>query len=385
MLMAQVNEGYMPSKQFDTIWKAEPHTIAKIAILEAYLQAWFQIMGRSMAGSDILYVDGFAGPGEYINFPKGSPVAALNAAKTALESSGHSWKAGNMHCAFIESDAKRFEHLQQVVGQIEASKWIKIHLVQKTFNDGIAQLRSEVPRAFSGASPLFVFIDPFGATGAPFAVVADILKSPRSEVLINFDADGIARIYKAEDRANSAALLDGIFGNHDWESGLAGITDFNALCRQVLHLYKQSLRRLPNVRYTFAFEMRTHAKSLNYYLVFASQHHLGLEKMKEAMKKVDQTGTYQFSDAHVDQRGLFRYDQPENYSPILFAHFQGKAVQYEELRDYALNETPFTNPKSMLKDLEKKELITVVVSEPKRKKGTFPEEKIDRIVFKGGE
>ncbi len=375
----------MPSKQFDTMWKAEPHTIAKITILEAYLQAWCQIMGRSMTGAEILYVDGFAGPGEYTNSPTGSPVAALNAAKTALASTGSSWKAGAIHCAFIESDAKRFEHLQQVVGRHETLKRVKIHLIPKSFSDGIAQLKSEIPRAFSGAFLLFVFIDPFGATGAPFSVVADILKSPRSEVLINFDADGIARIYRAEDRANSTVLLDEIFGNHDWERGLAGITDFNALCRQVLHLYKQNLRRLPNVRYTFAFEMRTHAKSLNYYLVFASQHYLGLEKMKEAMTKVDQTGEYQFTDAHVDQYRAFRFDEPENYSPLLFARFQGRTAQYDELRDYALNETPFINPKSMLKDLEKKELITVIANDPKRKKGTFPEEKIDRIVFKGDE
>ncbi len=375
----------MPSKQFDTIWKAEPHTIAKITILEAYLQAWFQIMGRSMSGVDILYMDGFAGPGEYTNYKKGSPVAALDAAKTALALSEHQWKAGTIHCTFIESDEKRFEHLQQVVGRLETSKRVKVHLIPKSFSDGIAQLKAEIPRAFSGAFPLFVFIDPFGATGAPFSVVADILKSPCSEVLINFDADGIVRIYKAEDRANSTALLDGIFGNHDWEAGLEGITDFNALCRQVLHLYKLSLRRLPNVRYTFAFEMRTHAKSLNYYLVFASQHYLGLEKMKEAMKKVDQTGTYQFSDAHVDQYRAFRFDEPGDYSPLLFARFQEKTVRYEELRDFALNETPFTNPKSMLKELERRDLVTVVASDSKRKKGTFPEEKIDKIVFKGGE
>lgn len=375
----------MPSKQFDTIWKAEPHTLAKITILEAYLQAWFQIMGRSMVGADILYIDGFAGPGEYSNFAKGSPVAALIAAKIALSSVGNQWKAGAMHCAFIESDEKRFEHLEEIIDKLEATKWIKLHKIHKSFRDGIAQIKAELPRSFREASPLFVFIDPFGATGAPFSVVADILKSQRSEVLINFDADGIARIYRAEDRANCSALLDEIFGNHDWESGLAGISDFTALCRQVLHLYKLSLRRLPNVRYDFAFEMRTHAKSLNYYLVFASQHHLGLEKMKEAMKKVDQTGTFQFSDAHVDQPGLFRFDQPENYSPLLFAHFQGKTAGYKELRDFALNETPFINPKAMLKELELKELISVYSHNPKRRKGTFNEENIDRIVFKGSE
>jgi len=39
----------------------------------------------------------------------------------------------------------------------------------------------------------------------------------------------------------------------------------------------------------------------------------------------------------------------------------------------------------MLKDLENKDLITVISNDPKRRKGTFNEEKIDEIVFKGGE
>jgi three-Cys-motif partner protein len=372
----------MPSKQFDVVWEAKPHTIGKITILEAYLQAWFQIMGRSMPSTDILYVDGFAGPGEYTNFSKGSPIAALNAAKTAIDSSGHSWKAGSIHCAFIESDTDRFEHLEKVVGQIAPSEHVEIHLIHKSFRDGIAQLRSEIPKAFNGVLPLFVFIDPFGATGAPYAFVAEILKSPRSEVLINFDADGIARIYRAENSANSLVHLDEVFGSHEWEKGLADTIDFSVLCQNVLQLYKKRLRQLSKIRYVFAFEMRTRAKSLNYYLVFASQHYLGLEKMKEAMKKVDQTGNYQFTDAHVDQYTLFRFDEPEIYSHMLFTHFQGKTVQYRELRDFALNETPFINPKSMLKDLEKKDLIVVFSSDQKRRAGTYNEGKINRIEFK---
>ena len=62
------------------IWDAEPHTIAKIAILKNYLFAWFQIFGRSRAGQSLLYIDGFAGPGHYTNYNEGSPVAALVAA-----------------------------------------------------------------------------------------------------------------------------------------------------------------------------------------------------------------------------------------------------------------------------------------------------------------
>ena len=373
----------MPSKKLDTTWKADPHTIAKITILEAYLQVWFQIMGRSMAGQDIVYIDGFAGPGEYANYPKGSPIAALDAAKASLALVGQQWKAGNIHCVFIESDGKRFTHLQQVIAGIENHNRVKVHLIHASFIEGVSKLHGELPLAFNDICPLFVFIDPFGATGVSFTAVKDILKSPCSEVLLNFDADGIARIYCAAEDANSDTLLNEIFGDGRWKSSLAGIRDFKGQCLQILNLYKQNLRRLPKIRYVFAFEMRSRSSSLNYYLVFASQHHLGLEKMKEAMKKVDQSGNYHFSDADVDQT-LIRFDKPENYSPLMFSLCQGKTVTYDELRDYALNETPFINPKSMLKDLEGKNLIHVDSRDKKRRKGTFNEENIIHITFKRG-
>lgn len=374
----------MPSKKFDTTWEAEPHTIAKITILEAYLFAWFQIMGRTMAGRDIVYIDGFAGPGEYTNYQKGSPVAALNAAKSSLESVGRQWNAGNIHCAFIEADEARFNYLQGIVGVLEIHSSIKVHLLPKTFTDGLEQLKADFPLAFTEHCPLFVFIDPFGATGAPLSVIADILGSPRSEVLINFDADGIARILLAAEGAKSDVLLNDIFGSDEWKNAITDVRDFSARCRHLLQIYKQTLKRLPKIRYAFAFEMRSKTGSLNYFLVFASQHPLGLEKMKEAMKKVDQTGDYHFSDADVDQQPLFRFDKPANYSPLMSSRFKGKTITYDELRDYALNETPFINPKGMLKDLEGKDLIHVNSRVEKRRKGTFNKEKIINITFKRG-
>jgi len=63
-----------------TVWDLEPHTEAKHEILKRYLQAWFPIMSKW--NGRILYIDGFAGPGEYSNGDPGSPLIAIN---TAIE------------------------------------------------------------------------------------------------------------------------------------------------------------------------------------------------------------------------------------------------------------------------------------------------------------
>ena len=50
------------SSDLPTVWKAEPHTIAKIDMLESYLYVWFSVLGRAFPGQDLWYVDGFSGP-----------------------------------------------------------------------------------------------------------------------------------------------------------------------------------------------------------------------------------------------------------------------------------------------------------------------------------
>ena len=59
------------------IWKLDPHTLGKHLVLRAYLDAWLPILGRWRRR--ILFIDGFAGPGEYVDGEEGSPIIALNA------------------------------------------------------------------------------------------------------------------------------------------------------------------------------------------------------------------------------------------------------------------------------------------------------------------
>ena len=68
------------------LWEASPHTLAKIEIVRRYLYLWFSILGTR--NKRLVYIDGFAGPGRYANSEQGSPVAALQAAKAAIEHPG---------------------------------------------------------------------------------------------------------------------------------------------------------------------------------------------------------------------------------------------------------------------------------------------------------
>ena len=351
-----------------TTWDAAPHTIAKIEMVRSYFVVWLRIFGATFKGTDLWYIDGFAGPGEYTNYAEGSPVAALRAAEEALaHPSG--WQGGDVHCLFIEEDPERFANLVAKLDTIPEHPRIKRHLFNGTFTEGMADLRTQSPNPFRPALPTFAFIDPFGIKGLPLAVVKGLLDSHMKEVLVNLDSDGVGRVYAAGASANHRERLNELFGDTEWERELSGVSIHGRAAR-ILEMYKRRL----GTKYAFAFEMQKAEGQLDYHLVFATKHPRGLEKMKEIMGKFSDAGDYIFSDDRdPNQSLLFRFNEPSMHAPQMAEHFRGRTVGWEEVRDYALNVSPFPNPKSMLKVLEDARQLSVSSSDPKRIAGTYPE------------
>lgn len=363
------------------MWPADAHTLAKITILKGYLAAWLRILGKTCRNQTILYVDGFAGPGRYTNHDEGSPLGALREAQKSISELGSSFIASKIHGAFFEEDRKRFEVLSETLAPFEKNPTLGITKLCCEFSEGMKLLSEQVPGPFRGEGPLFVFADPFGGTDIPFDIFASCMQAERAELLINLDADGIARIFTAKNNNRRDAQLTELFGDESWRNSLNRGADFKRLTVEILDLYKKKLVALPNVK-VWSFAMRGKKDALNYYLVFATKHPLGMEKMKEAMRAIDQNGTYSFSDAHQDQHVLFREDDATLYAEQLFSKLNGKSASWGEVQDFALYETPFTNPKPMLAVLEKSARVKVMmIDDLPRRAGTFPEDKVQSLHF----
>lgn len=245
------------SKRLPVIWDAEPHTIAKIAILKGYLHAWFRILAKSKHGQVILFVDGFAGPGYYRNHNEGSPLAAMRVATGAISSLDREFNAARIHCAFIEENKERFDAMAEAIAYLEGKPSLGTSKYCGTFVEGIKALRKEVPEPFDGKGPLLIFADPFGGTDTPFQTIEDCMKSDTAELLINLDADGIGRIFTAESNNRRDEQLTELFGGDCWRSKLTARNDLKALSLQILDLYKGRLRTLPGVRFIWSFGMHT--------------------------------------------------------------------------------------------------------------------------------
>ena len=110
------------SDTLGTIWPCLPHTQAKHRILERYLKAWMPIVASFVKKPQrVLFVDGFAGPGQYERGEPGSPVVALRAAAQ------HSRTFPvPIDFLFIEKDPERLAHLIRVLDGMKAElAWIQ--------------------------------------------------------------------------------------------------------------------------------------------------------------------------------------------------------------------------------------------------------------------
>lgn len=90
-----------------TLWNLEPHTLGKHKVLRGYLEAWLPIMAKW--NGRILFIDGFAGPGEYQGGELGSPMIAINALR---EHQARNKIKAEVGYIFIEKDKARIDHLE---------------------------------------------------------------------------------------------------------------------------------------------------------------------------------------------------------------------------------------------------------------------------------
>jgi three-Cys-motif partner protein len=347
-----------------TVWKLDPHTAAKHEILRRYLEAWTAILGSGFP--QVVYVDGFAGPGRYDGGEDGSPIIAL---KAALAQSSRI--AGQVLFLFVEEKLDRAEFLKSLIAELRLPPNFVVEIAggcsfeeafRGFYRAHIAQ-RGKLP-------PTFAFIDPFGWKGVPFSLVEEILAQSSCEVLVTFMYEEINRfIDHPQQRENFASF----FGSTEWTevSRLTGAADRS----RFLHgLYLRQLQR--RAKYVRSFQMRNATNSIDYYLFYATRNILGLKKMKEAMWKVDRTGGFTFSDATDPGQGtLFQDPRFEVLFQKIISHFKGQEVTVGQIEHFVVAETAFreTHYKKILKDLElaNPPRLRILSDAPSRRRGTF--------------
>ena len=346
-----------------TIWPLEPHTRAKHEILKRYLQAWMVILSQGKF-PELLYVDGFAGPGEYAGGEAGSPIIALD---TALGFQPP--LTAKLHFLFVEERCDRADHLRQQVALRALPPNFSI-IVEGgvTFEAAFGKLYPTFLRN-GRLMPTFAFIDPFGWTGAPFNLVKQILAQRNCEVFVNFMYEEINRFIGHPDQV---ANFDSFFGTDEWRRC---VTESNPRVRnRCLHdLYLGQLHT--QAAFVRSFEMSNARDVTDYYLFYATSELVGLKKMKEAMWKADESREFRFSDA-TDPNQFVLFEKAPNFPTLqgrIVAKFAGKDVSVGDIDRFVVVETAFreSHYKGILKELEKLGRLKAINASSGRRAGTF--------------
>ena len=309
----------------ETVWPIEPHTEAKHAILEKYLQAWFPILAKW--NGRIVYYDGFAGPGVYSEKEKGSPLIALNAAKS------HDYQPGTkLEFIFVEEHEKRAKTLHEIIEKEDLPENFRCRVINKEFETALGKTLDYVDKEGLDMAPTFAFVDPFGIKGLPFSLIERLLGNAKCEVLITFMDSTIERFV-----SELPEQINELIGNPSASSLIKPSRDRITKARE---LYYNSLKRV--AKFVRFFEMKGRDNRTIYHLFFATNHHLGHEKMKESMWRADKSGLFRFSDAtNPNQRVLFSPDPQKDLAPVLGRKFKGKKVFSDEVLKYTNDETAF--------------------------------------------
>jgi hypothetical protein len=226
------------------------------------------------------------------------------------------------------------------------------------------------PRPGRPRPPTFVFIDPFGFK-IPFSYVEKVLRAQSCEVLITFMFEEINRFLSQGQQPDN---FDDLFGGSDWRRGI----DIKIPRERVkfLHdLYQRQLTQAAGANFVRSFAMRNERNTMDYFLFFATNNELGLKKIKEAMWRVDESGTYTFSDATDPNQSVLFSAEPDRelLKRLILFRFGGTQTTPSKIERFVVHETPFreTHYKKVLQSLEASGEITPITPLAERRRGTY--------------
>jgi three-Cys-motif partner protein len=356
----------MSEDTLPTVWAAEPHTLAKLAILKAYLQAWMPILARQVASRgrdcEVVYVDAFSGPGEYRGGEPGSPLVAI---KTAMEHVSDF--PTRIRMFFIEERQDRWQHLSQLLKpHLKAAR--RNSIVEPPIHGSAdTEIRCLLQKKeFRQYCPMLVFLDQFGYSQVPMDLIEKIMSGTSREVFAFMNWRDLNH-YLTDD--SKWPGIDRTFGGSEWREILNIKSSMRS--QRFLQLYDEALRVRGRVVFSYSFSMHDQNDQLLYWLVFCSNNDRGLEEMKKAMWAIDSTGYFRFSDKHSGQLSLLPGFNNDWLAGTLRSALAGRQMNVREIRHHILTETPCYTYNEALAQLERNGEIEIVSCPPGRRKGSF--------------
>ena len=301
----------------------------KHVILGKYFPPWATILGS--INSQLVYVDCFAGPGQYEMDGKsveGSPVIAVREAAKLVQRGA----VKNLLLYLVDDRRGQIERLNiRLNDQQPYPRNLEVSVMCADSHSFVPGL---LPHLGSRV-PAFFFIDPYGHP-LPLPVVRKILGRPRTEVLINLMWFQINRDLN---NPNVESRLDDLFGGKEWRNQpfmkMHGIEREKAF----ISYFSSQLK----CKYVLPFKVRYDVEDMQnirrtkYYLLHASNHPMAALLMKEVMWPLgDEKGTFAYSGGPQEVL-ISETPTEQDLRDVLLNRFHGREITFDHLREETWN------------------------------------------------
>lgn len=311
-------------------WSRDPHTEAKHHLLEGYLNAWFPILASTNQSRGVTYVDAFAASGEYDDGSSGSPIIAL---RSALRASAQCSET-EFRFIFSEKHRGRSRYLEELVAR---NKYPKNYAIKVLHGECEIVLIPELDLRQVWRGPLFANFDGWGVD-TPYMMIKEMKRAPSSEVLVTFHSQWFTRFANNEELAAG----DLVFGNKTWRQ----VGQLTSPFEKKKFLVDEYRRRLTAAGFPLhlTFELVDEGGH-PLFLVFGTTSKLGIEKMKDAMWRVDRISGSRFRDPRDPNQLTFDLsDRSPNLTLLreqILEYLDDAEKSLTEIQEFVLLETVF--------------------------------------------
>ena len=307
------------------LYRDREQSYVKHVILRTYLERFAHIIG-SWADS-ITYVDCFSGPWqtkseEFRDTSFGIAIDELRKARQNLLESMSKQVA--LRCFFVESDKKSFERLDAFRKKISD---FEIKLANSKFEAALPQIQSFIQEPL-GKKFAFILVDPKGWDGFSMSAMAELVRLPFVEVLVNFMTSFIKRFLESPNDLTQSQL-EALFGDGGFRGVIEGLSGLEREYAAV-DAYARNLAKVGNFGYVCkALVLNPEIDKTHYHLVYATRNLTGVEVFKKAESRAMRE--MNLARAEVSQR---KREEKTRQKDLFDATTLQPTGHYDELREF---------------------------------------------------
>jgi three-Cys-motif partner protein len=343
-------------------------SLIKARIVEKYFWAWAKVIipTAKKRGSQIAYIDLFAGPGRYQDGSKSTPIKVLERAISDPD------MRNMLKTLFNDANSQHTNSLQSAISSIPGIATLKHqpNVINYEVGEKIVQTFNQLKLV-----PTLFFVDPWGYKGLSLQLINSVVKNWGCDCLFFFNYNrinmglGNAAVEEhinalfAKTRADKLRLQLQTLKPEDRE-----LTIVEAICEALQEMGGKYV--LP-----FCFK-NENGKRTSHHLIFVSKDFKGYEIMKEIMAKESSeqnqgVPSFEYNPATSMQPLLFELYRPlDELEKMLLDEFAGQIITMEEiyLQHNVGKRYIRKNYKTALKNLESQGKIIAEPPANKRRK-----------------